>query len=94
MFGESKILKQYLAITKNIPKPNEGEINIPLIEREINGIVKVNQTGNLLQREFQLSFSYYYIFYFFRLIYRRITTNIQNSCWISQKMTKRDVTMQ
>jgi 23S rRNA-/tRNA-specific pseudouridylate synthase len=41
MFNERKIFKQYLAITKNRPKHNDGEINIPLIRRSIGGIVKV-----------------------------------------------------
>ena len=41
LFLERKIIKQYLAITKLRPKDNEGEINIPLIEREVNQITKV-----------------------------------------------------
>lgn len=41
MFNEHKVIKQYLAITKNKPKYSEGEIDIPLIEREVNGITKV-----------------------------------------------------
>lgn len=40
-YNEKKIVKQYLAITKDIPKPSEGEINIPLIRRSINGKYKV-----------------------------------------------------
>jgi 23S rRNA-/tRNA-specific pseudouridylate synthase len=41
-FLQRKVLKQYLAITKNVPKPNVGEINIPLLERSVKGINKVN----------------------------------------------------
>jgi 23S rRNA-/tRNA-specific pseudouridylate synthase len=35
------LLKQYLAITKNIPNTDDGVIDIPLIRREVNKIVKV-----------------------------------------------------
>ena len=42
MFDERKIIKQYVTITKNIPKDSTGEINIPLIQREVNGIYKVS----------------------------------------------------
>ena len=41
MFSERKILKQYLAITKYVPKETEGEIDIPLFRRKVNGIEKV-----------------------------------------------------
>lgn len=41
MFNERKIIKQYLAITKFKPEIDEGEINIPLIEREVDGITKI-----------------------------------------------------
>lgn len=41
-FDEKKILKQYLVITKYVPKILTGEIDIPLIRREVNGITKVN----------------------------------------------------
>ncbi len=42
MFKEHKILKQYLAITKNAPENNDGIIDIPLIRREVNGVYKVS----------------------------------------------------
>ena len=42
-YDQSKVVKQYLAITKNVPESNEGEINIPLIRRSINGKYKVNE---------------------------------------------------
>jgi 23S rRNA-/tRNA-specific pseudouridylate synthase len=42
LFNQRKLFKQYLAITKNIPNTNDGIIDIPLIRREINGIVKVS----------------------------------------------------
>lgn len=35
-FNKHKVIKQYLAITKNIPAQKEGEINIPLIQRIVN----------------------------------------------------------
>ena len=47
MFDEKKILKQYLAITKNIPRPAIGEIDIPLIRREVNDYTKVIYFGCL-----------------------------------------------
>lgn len=37
------MIKQYLAITKNVPKENTGEIDIPLIRRTVNRIEKVNE---------------------------------------------------
>jgi 23S rRNA-/tRNA-specific pseudouridylate synthase len=42
-YNENKIIKQYLAITKNIPEKSSGEIDIPLIRRSVNGITRVNQ---------------------------------------------------
>lgn len=38
---EHKIIKQYLAIIKGEPKPDEGEINIPIVERNIRGHYKM-----------------------------------------------------
>lgn len=43
MFLERKVLKQYIAITKGIPKEINGEIDIPLYRRKINKITKVFQ---------------------------------------------------
>jgi 23S rRNA-/tRNA-specific pseudouridylate synthase len=40
LFSERRVIKQYLAITRNIPKIKEGEINIPLIRRKVNDIEK------------------------------------------------------
>jgi hypothetical protein len=41
-FETKRIMKQYIAITKGVPKLSDGEINIPLLRREVNGIFKVN----------------------------------------------------
>ncbi len=41
MFDEKKVIKQYLAITKFVPSLKTGEIDIPLIRREVKGITKV-----------------------------------------------------
>ena len=60
LFLERKIIKQYLAITKLRPKDNEGEINIPLIEREVNQITKVN----FKIWDFFLIKIFYFSFYF------------------------------
>lgn len=46
MFSERKVLKQYVAITKFIPKEVSGEIDIPLYRRQINQITKVIQFIN------------------------------------------------
>lgn len=43
-YDQNNVVKQYLAITKNVPESKEGEINIPLIRRSINGKYKVNET--------------------------------------------------
>jgi 23S rRNA-/tRNA-specific pseudouridylate synthase len=42
MLEERKIIKQYLAITKNVPSLEEGEIDIPLIRRSVNEIERVS----------------------------------------------------
>jgi 23S rRNA-/tRNA-specific pseudouridylate synthase len=41
MYNEHKIIKQYLAITKHVPEKPVGEINIPLIRREVKGVIRV-----------------------------------------------------
>jgi hypothetical protein len=68
MFNERKIIKQYLAITKFKPEINEGEINIPLIEREVDGITKVNIEKLVFFNKNSI------FFYFKRYIYRQTTT--------------------
>lgn len=40
-FEERKVIKQYLAITKGVPKLEDGVIDIPLIRREVKGKTKV-----------------------------------------------------
>ena len=42
-FNEHRIAKQYLAITRNVPSPPVGEIDIPLVRREVNGVYKVSK---------------------------------------------------
>ena len=46
LFNERKVIKQYLAITKSKPSLKEGEIDIPLIEREVNKISKIFLSPN------------------------------------------------
>ncbi|CAF2664473.1 unnamed protein product [Rotaria sp. Silwood2] len=41
LMQQRKILKQYLTIVRGIPKPPEGEINIPVVERNIRGTYKM-----------------------------------------------------
>ncbi|CAF1045423.1 unnamed protein product [Rotaria sordida] len=41
LMQERKIIKQYLTIVRGIPRPTEGEINIPIIERSVRGTYKM-----------------------------------------------------
>lgn len=38
---QQKIIKQYVTIVRGIPQPSEGEINIPIIERNVRGTYKM-----------------------------------------------------
>lgn len=41
LMQQRKIIKQYLTIVRGIPKPSEGEINIPIVERNVRGTYKM-----------------------------------------------------
>jgi len=41
-FETKRLMKQYVAITKGVPKQPDGEINIPLLRRKVDGNYKVN----------------------------------------------------
>ncbi|CAF2080026.1 unnamed protein product [Rotaria magnacalcarata] len=41
LMQERKVTKQYLTIVRGIPKPSEGEITIPIVERNICGTYKM-----------------------------------------------------
>ncbi|CAF1196929.1 unnamed protein product [Rotaria sp. Silwood1] len=41
LMQERKIIKQYITIVRGIPKPSEGEINIPIVERNVRGTYKM-----------------------------------------------------
>ncbi|CAF0869260.1 unnamed protein product [Brachionus calyciflorus] len=45
-FDSKKIIKQYVAITKHVPKDSIGEINIPLIRRSVNGVTRTYLSPN------------------------------------------------
>jgi 23S rRNA-/tRNA-specific pseudouridylate synthase len=38
---ERKLIKQYMTIVRGIPQPSEGEINIPIVERNVRGTYKM-----------------------------------------------------
>ena len=41
LMQERKLIKQYITIVRGIPQPSEGEIDIPIVERDVRGTYKM-----------------------------------------------------